>query len=71
MERKLIRLTASFACLMFLVAGAAEFTFYTANPDESGFHTGWYAFLYIAIGLTIAGILTMHRIAGVFQKRMF
>jgi hypothetical protein len=71
MKRKLMRLAASFACLALLVAGAAEFAFYTANPDEAGFHTGWYAVLYVTMGLTIAGILTMRRIAKVFQKRMF
>jgi hypothetical protein len=71
MKRKLLRLIAASACLVLLVAGAAEFTFYTSNPDESGFHTGWLAFLYISMGLTMAGILTMRRIARLFQKRMF
>ncbi|MFH0956727.1 MAG: hypothetical protein V1813_02600 [Candidatus Aenigmatarchaeota archaeon] len=71
MKRKLLRLAASFLCLALLVAGAAEFAFYTANPDESGFHTGWYAVLYISMGLTIAGILAMRRIAKDFQQRMF
>lgn len=71
MKRKLLRLTAASACLVLLVAGAAEFAFYTANPDEAGFHTGYLALLFIAMGLTIAGILTMHRIARLFQKRFY
>jgi hypothetical protein len=71
MKRKLLRLAASFACLILLVAGAAEFTFYTADPDEAGFHTIWYAVLYITMGLTIAGILTMRHIMKRLQKRLF
>ena len=71
MKRKALRLAAASLCLILLVAGAAEFAFYTADPDEAGFHTAWFAVLYTSMGLTVAGILMMRHLGKRLQKRLF